>query len=348
MKFQISPSKLNVARCGRALDLLNNNVPPDTAENENTQFGTEMHDVLNAINSYDGIVDDNALDYIIMQYCSHEFELQRRYAIKYIENFPYKNIALSEFSCGLDENLKEAPFQTALFRGRIDAVIMEDENKAIIVDHKSAWNIYSPDTMQLRFYAWIFHRIFPYVDNIALSIYFLRYGQWVKTDFYLGKKAIANIEHAVLAAANEAWNVTLGEATPGKYCSVCPYLMSCPAAQKSIDVISSQQEAIELAKTLHVIKKQANEISRLLQAYSRENGFIPIDGDYGYGYSEKEYEYVEVQDVLPLIEKNKELIKALKVDMRVLKKFGLDLPKKKKYLARWGAHEKGKPIEEDE
>jgi len=347
MRFQISPSKLMVARCGRALDLLNKNTPSDTPEFENTLLGSEVHDIFHEINCYDGVIDDMVLDLIINRCSSHNFEMQRRYALKYLDNFPYHMVTLSEFACGLDENLQEAPFETALYRGRIDALIMESEHRMIIVDHKSAWQIYKPDTDQLRFYAWMLSRIFPHIEEFVMSIYFLRYGQWEKTDFHVGRKAIANVERSVIIAAEQAWNTQLGVPTPGKYCAFCRYAMSCPAAEKSINVISSEKDATEMAQKLHVMKKQVLELGGLLQSYAKENGFIPIDGDYGYGYGEAETQIADVNDLLPLLEKNPELKKALKVDLRQLKRLHVDIPLKTKYSSRWGVHTRGAPVEED-
>ncbi len=347
MMFPISPSKLMVARCGRALDLLNKDTPADTPEFENTLLGSELHDVLHEINCYDGPIDDTVLDLIMERCCSHAFETQRRYALKYIENFPYHSVCMSEYSCGVDENLLPTDYETAVYRGRIDAIIAEAENRLCIVDHKSAWNVYKPDTEQLRFYAWLLSKIHPHIEEFSMSIYFIRYGQWEKTDFHLGRKAIANIERSVKIAARAAWNTQLGVPTPGKYCAFCNYCLSCPAAAANVNVIASEQDAIDIAKSLHVMKKQMTEMSGLIQRYAKEHGFIPIDGDFGYGYGERASEEVKVEDVLEALKENPQVIKALKVDMKALKRLKLDLPTTTRYSSKWGAFQQGSLIEDD-
>jgi hypothetical protein len=348
MIFQISPSKLKVARCGRALDLLNQDTPPDTPEFENTLLGKEVHEILHEINCYDGVIDDIALDMILEKCCSHNFELQRRYALKYIDNFPYKSVAMSEFACGLDINLQPAPFETALYRGRIDALIMEDERRMCIVDHKSSYQIYNPDTEQMRFYAWLMSRVHPHIDEFVLSIYFLRYGEWRKTDYCLGRKAIANVERAMIVASQQAWNTQLGVPTPGAYCAFCPYAMSCPAAEKSISVVTSEQDAVVMAQKLHVLKKQVQELNRLLQGYAREAGMIMIDGETGYGYGEGQFKSAKVSDILEIAKQNPDALRALKADMRQVAKLKLDVPITTKYSSRWGAYKQGVSLDEND
>lgn len=348
-KFPISPSRLNTAKCGLALQKYMNHETPDTPQFEFTEFGSEAHEVIDCINRCGQVIDDVILDNIISQSVTADHEQIRRYGLKYVNGFPYDRLLLSEFAFGLDDNLRPCDYDTATFRGRVDSAIVEDEYTLCIIDNKSSWQIYSPDTFQLRFYAWAMSKFFPEFPNIRVSIYFIRYGHWEKADFTFSN--FSNIERSVLIAADQAWDADLGTPSPGKVCMYCDWAMSCPMAEKTVDVFTTKEEAILAAQKYHVMKRQCEVLAKKMRKFVEMSGEpIVLNDNEFYGFKETKRRSADVSTVLKLLKTHPDLEQILSVGITKLQRLPKELREKVPVNIETGTefkhHERGEDDED--
>jgi len=325
--FSISYSKLEVARCGLALQLYTEGDKNyNTPEFEFTEFGSEAHEVIDEINIHkDQHIDDEMLNGFIQKHVTADHVAIRKAALKYIANFPYKDIAFSEYKFGLDEDLRPCEYNTAAFRGRIDQVLMGSKTSMIINDNKSSWQIYSPDTPQLDFYCWAMSRTYPEIEEFIRAIYFIRYGKQVKSDFPVTRMQLANIENAFLIAAQQAWTQELGKPSPGKVCMYCRHAMTCPAAEASLEIIKSYEDALTMAQKYHVMKRQMEVMSKKLKGFVNKYGKVELNDDEFYGYKETQRLVVKAQDVLDRLKQAPNLVSIFKVAATDFKKLPKEL-----------------------
>lgn len=295
--FPISFSRLQMARCGRALRMYIEEQERDTSEYETTQFGSEIHKCIDEINKNKDVSDDFINDLLARNVTSDHIEI-RRLLLKYIEKFPYKETVFSEFKFGLDENLKPCDFDNAAFRGVIDSVISESPEKMLIVDNKTSFRTYSPETEQLNFYCWAMSRHFPEIQEFYRSIYFVRLGHWERSEFPVREREIANIENAILAAAERAWSKTSDDPEPGAVCAFCPFVMSCPAKDVDIYTIRSNEEARDIAQQIILLKRKVAEMEKKLRIFVDFNGPIDLNESEVYGHKPSKTLVVPVDRVL--------------------------------------------------
>lgn len=352
--FSISYSKLEVARCGLALKLYTEGDKNyNTPEFEFTEFGSEAHEVIDEINNHkDQNIDDELLNSFILKHVTADHVAIRKAALKYIANFPYKDIAFSEYKFGLDEFLNPCEYDTAAYRGRIDQVLMGSKTSMIVNDNKSSWMIYSPDTPQLDFYCWAMSRTYPEIEEFIRAIYFIRYGKQMKSDFPVTRMQIANIENAFIIAAEQAWAQELGKAMPGKACMYCRHAMTCPAAEASLDIIKSYEDALSMAQKYHVMKRQMEVISKQLKGFVNKYGKVELNDSEFYGYKETKRLIVKAQDVLDRLKQAPSLVSILKVGATEFKKLPKELkdmiPKEYKASTKFGYHKGMDDDDEDE
>lgn len=348
--FPISHSKLAVARCGLALQKYNEGDRDyDTPEFEFTEFGSEAHNVIDEINIHkDENIDDELLNSFIKQHVTCDHVEIRRAALKYLRNFPYKDVVFSEFKFGLGEDLQPCAYDDAAYRGRIDQILMNGVSQMIVNDNKSAWQIYSPDVPQLDFYCWALSRTYPEIDSFIRSIYFIRWGQWVKSDRPLDN--LANIENAFVIAAEQAWEMELGRACPGKVCMYCRHAMNCPAAEASLDIIKSYEDALTLAQKYHVMKRQTEVIGKKLKNFVDTYGKIELNDSEYYGFQETKRLVIKAKDVLDKLSKAPNLASVLRVGATEFKKLPKELrdmiPVSYKASTKFGHCVKGEDDEE--
>jgi hypothetical protein len=323
--FPISHSKLEIARCGLALQKYNEGDKEyDTPEFEFTEFGSESHAVIDEINIHkDQHIDDDLLNSFIKKHVTSDHVDIRKAALKYMTNFPYKNVLYSEYKFGLNESLFPCDYDQAAYRGRIDQIMMADERTMIVNDNKSSWQIYRPEVPQLDFYCWALSRTYPEIDGYIRAIYFIRHGAWQKSNYTLSQ--FANIENAFVIAAEQAWEQELGKPCPGKVCMYCRHAMSCPSAEASLDIIKSYEDALTMAQKYHVMQRQIGVMGKKLRKFVDTYGNIDLNDSEYYGYHETKRLVINARDVLDKLKKAPNLASLLKVSAMEYRKLPEDL-----------------------
>lgn len=348
--FSISHSKLEIARCGLALKkYIENDRDYDTPEFEFTEFGSESHAVIDEINLHKDVhIDDELLNSFIKKHVTKDHVEIRQAALRYMKNFPYKDVVFSEYKFGLGEDLMPCDYDVAAFRGRIDQILMNGKTTMIVNDNKSSWQIFDPGVPQLDFYCWALSRTYPEIESFIRSIYFIRYGKHVVSDYPLSQ--FANIENAFVIAAEQAWEQELGKPSPGKVCMYCRHAMSCPAAEASLDIIKSYEDALTMAQKYHVMKRQIEVIGKQLKEFVGKYGKIELNNDEFYGFQETKRLVIRAKDVLDKLNRAPNLVSILKVGATEYRKLPKELkdmiPVEYKASTKFG-HYKGGDTEED-
>ena len=300
--FPVSSSTLTVAGCGWAINQKFNKVPQNTMPSALAQFGSDIHNVLDAINKQRIPVDDNMMDILIAKYVTSDFEKIRQHSVSYLDYFPIKDVLASELKLGLDKDLKPCDFNDAIYRGIIDVILNEDDG-ITICDHKSGFAVFPSDTPQNRFYAWLVNRHFPNKYNsIGMAIHFVR----AKEIRYSTRRIFnfANLERSIVASAARAWNTPIdAPPSPGKQCTFCNWANTCPAVSDGRIMITTQEQAIKTAEECIVLDRRLGEARTKLKLWAEINGNVLIDdGKFSYGFQKAASYSADVDEVLKKLE----------------------------------------------
>lgn len=188
----------------------------------------------------------------------------------------------------------------AYARGKIDLLLIDDDNEATIIDHKTQLYVQSADTFQMGFYAWLVKIAYPYVTGVNTILHFCH----PDLDFYSkpslwDKDDIENMETRIKVSIGIVESVTEHPAIPNHYCVYCPLKMECPkleeiserkpalkgakkgpllsakAAQKHAEVITVLEENNkDMKKSLRTFVEQVGPV----QLPGLEYGMVPSDG----------------------------------------------------------------------
>lgn len=288
--FPVSFSRMQMAECPLALWNRIHNIPSTTPEASFLTLGSEVHACYDYINKNAYRIDDDLLDEA-MRECVHRSSpvTVRQFLLKYIKTIPMSRIKYSELPLGLTEDFKPCDFDSkeCAYRGIIDLVMETDDEWADIdiVDAKTSFQMYAPDTVQLDFYTWMFNLFYPTVSLIRRGIYFGRYGKLRFTN--QTQHNYRNLEHSFKVMAERTWAVAYkfpsnGKAPdpcPGAFCSICNWSIGCPAAQKSIYAFETEEEASEAARVYVAKKNEVSLLSKKLKDWSNQYGDINVSDD---------------------------------------------------------------------
>lgn len=331
MMFPVSASTLNYVSCGRAINCKRNRVPAEVfSDDELLVFGVDIHNIFNELNRHVGHVDDNLIDEILAKHFQNIEDIAdlRKMAIRYVEQFPINQVAQSEINLAVDANGDPVPYESpeAMIRGRIDVVLRDEAGNTILIDHKSGYAVFNPDTFQNRMYAYLWKKNFPQTEKLIVGIHFSRKNQ-IKlappiTDW-------AFIEHDVMVAVHKAWNTPEdAPPAPGKPCDYCQWVMSCPAGavREGKAVITSPEDATSIAQQVHVMDVKMKELKKLLRAYVARYGSVDIDETKCYGFKENRKFSADLDLVLSKLPEYPSLRSVLSVDAKRLVDHPAEIP----------------------
>jgi hypothetical protein len=329
--FPLSPSRMSLASCPLALANRNNNVKPDAPTASFLTLGSEAHAVFEEINNHTGALDDDFLDMAIGKHVVHSDPvLVRRWGKKYITHFPVNEVAGTELKLALNADLVPCDFddEEVAFRCVIDALIPDPDNphRVKIVDNKTGFMIYKPDTEQLDFYAWIVNRCFPEFFEAEVGIYFARWGRLKYNDFVYTN--FADIERAILAKARAIWEMDLSNPQPmaGETCTICNNPVSCPLADRKVERITTDEEAEEMARVFLAKKRQVEVLRKKLKDWSDARGPIQTNPTTAIGFKEASRRTVDVKEVVKYLKEYPQLINALSASVTEVLKVLPDFP----------------------
>lgn len=146
------------------------------------------------------------------------------------------------------------------YEGTLDLVTMESERDCTIHDWKSFWSVVNADTFQSKLYPLLQFQTNPALETVRFVLFFVRYGvsrevTWTRSDVpKLMELARRERKRQLELHARDGAEA---KASPGKQCSWCPIIESCPLGKVNPYLNLSPEQ--RLAKTAHL--KEAYEYS---------------------------------------------------------------------------------------
>ena len=334
--FRIRQSLLEQAAClfrfkKHTLDGLPS---PDT---EPTMRGTEFHDMTKQY--IDHLVkrgfdtDYDAADRISSRYHGEAKRLFDRWTRE--REFEPKTIFETEFTITLrwdhtpisvDTPPEEAPWGGTLDRVELDL----DNGEADIWDYKTSWAIFSPDTIQARYYPWLLSKVFVKLKKIRFHLDFVRYNviktqEFTKEDLVVVEREIEElVKRLDLAIETKQW-----PAITNAYCANC--VLECPLVQgglsrKLVGQIDAET-ADAMAAELYTMTAQANRMKTVLKNYAAENGPIAVGAHHVLGFKKTRKVRYAAREIAELNKKHGfDEVRALQSDSKEVKKISRDYP----------------------
>jgi len=186
----------------------------------------------------------------------------------------------------------KAPDNTVL-HGHIDRLEPHpDLGWANVIDFKTGFHIWSRDEiandLQLRLYSLLTFLLYPDVDKVVCSLYFVRYG--FSLSHTCPREALQTIIEETQADAQRILDDKEFLPSPGSHCHTrCESYKSCPLYQKSISneyeipTVLDAETAARLAVDREMLKRRQETIDGVLRAYTETHGFIKTpDGNLGH------------------------------------------------------------------
>lgn len=294
-RFPLSHSTMDLARCPLALVNKLNKKPKDKRDADLARFGTEVHAIFEQLakNPY---VDDDILDKIISENVTADFEYIRRLAVKFLNTVDITGVLGTELKLAVDHNLNPVPFDdpNVLFRGIVDLLLDTGYiGEVTIVDHKTSFQSYDPNTPQLRKYAWLLWKNHPEFHHFNLAINFPRAGGLRTSDTQINLDDMPHIERALLAEADRIYNIEYPtQPNPGNHCIFCDWSSTCPASMFN----EGEFDPVRLAQYVRVTEIKLAEAKKKLSQFTAMNGHVEIEG-YEYGHFESTKYSVDINEV---------------------------------------------------
>lgn len=336
IKFRIRQSLLEQAQClfrfkRHSLDGLPS---PDT---EPTMRGTEFHDM--AKQYVDHLVkrqfdtDYQKADVIASRYHGDARRLFERWTRE--REFDPSVIFETEFTITLRWDYTPTGMETipekAPWGGTLDRIELDMQKfEADVWDYKTSWAIFSPDTIQARYYPWLLSKVFPSLKKIRFHLDFVRYNvvkmrEFTKEDLVQVEREIEELVLRLdLAMVNKEWPAIT---TP--YCSNC--VLECPLVQgglsrKLVGQIDPET-ADQMAAELYTMTAQASRIRTILKNYAAENGPIAIGSHHVLGFRKTRKVRYAAKEIAELnVKHGFDSVRALQSDSKEIKKIARDYP----------------------
>jgi len=205
---------------------------------------------------------------------------------------PVEKVAI-EAEVAVDTDWKAVSYDSedTLIRGRID-LAYRIEDVLVIRDWKT--NRYIPSEQviekdkQTRLYA-LLCSAFPDaadVTEFTIELYYLRYGGTIRRA-RLSPDELEETKEWVLGLIEAIESEQHWEPTPGEHCEWCSYVNICDAVKKAVKVesatlpavITSPQQAVEMARLYKVLGVVRNRLGELLKAWVEAHGPVEIAGE---------------------------------------------------------------------
>lgn len=160
-----------------------------------------------------------------------------------------------------------------MVRGIIDLIEEGGATRVRITDYKTGYDT-SVGKLQLQIYAWMVGQYLRHIQEIEVRIMFVRWGA-VKAKVYTraqcetaGDQIKARIDLFDKLPRDE-W-----VATPGEYCTHCPFAMQCPHKQTTIagQMIKDEAAARKVVEDLAQLDARTKALKAGLRAYIEGTG----------------------------------------------------------------------------
>ena len=178
----------------------------------------------------------------------------------------------------------------AFARGKIDILMIDDDNIATILDHKTQMYICTADTFQMGFYAWMVKIAYPYVEAVNTQLHFCHPSlNFYSKPFLWDKDMLDGHFDHIRVAVGIAENMVEYPAIPNHNCQYCPIKMECPRLKKLRARRSAMKGAIKgplisakeakgHAEVLTVLEENSKLMKSSLKTFVQEIGSVQLPG----------------------------------------------------------------------
>lgn len=239
----------------------------------------------------------------------------------------------TEFTITLTWDYRPVPIKTpgheAPWGGTLDRIeICGDE--ADIWDYKTSWVVFSPTTIQARYYPWLLSKLFPNLKKIRFHLDFVRWNvvkmrEFTRDDLVTVEREIEElVKRLDLAIETQQWPAIT---TP--YCAHC--VLQCPliAAGLSRKLIGQIDDAIaeEMAAELYTMTAQIGRMKTILKTYAADHGPIGVGTHHVLGFKKNRKIRYSPQEIAALNDKHGfEKVRGLQSDSKEIRKIARDYP----------------------
>ena len=183
----------------------------------------------------------------------------------------------------------------ASYRGKVDVLIINDDNICTVIDHKTQLSVNDADTFQLGGYAWMVKICYPYIRQIFTKIHFCApdFGFYSKP-YEWTTEALGDLETHLKIRIGVIEGQTEFPARAGLHCQYCPIQGSCPElkeAQSKFTMLTkatsgpliTAEQAQKNAEVITVLEHNADKLKGGLKSFCKEIGPVAIAGmEYGH------------------------------------------------------------------
>lgn len=199
------------------------------------------------------------------------------------EQIALKNVEDKWVTCDWDD-------PDAFCRGKIDLLLVNDDNIATIIDHKTQMYVCDANTFQMGFYAWMVKQAYPYVTEVRTMLHFCHPSlNFYSKPWSWDLDAMSNMETHIKIAIKIAEGMGEFPAIPNHHCQYCPIKMECPKLKELRKrkpmmkhavkgPLLTAQEAQKHAEVLTVLNENTKDMKSNLQAFVKEIGPVQLPG----------------------------------------------------------------------
>lgn len=169
--------------------------------------------------------------------------------------------------------------------GQLDAVFLEADDHAVVVDYKDTWALPTPTEVsfegyfQQRCYALLLFANYRTLERVTLREFYVRFSEPRETTIW--REQLDSVEQefsALVERFDRSVHDNAYTPTPGNHCSWCMRASACPILPeaRAEGRIRTAAEAERMARQLVVADAVSGQARGALRAYAAVKGPIPI------------------------------------------------------------------------
>lgn len=292
----VTPSFLAEAECPASVKYGRIDKKPRRADLP-LEVGRTMHKIFEEIIGLRRLgrsTDTDAVNSIVLRsvrgVAVQEMDEIRRMTGLFLTNFHprLEDIVGVEEEVALDENGEPTSWDNAAYGGYLDLVQISGR-RGRVSDHKCQYNIFSKDELerhfQTTFYLMLLRKLYPFLREFELEIYYARHGFSVVTARTPEQLDACEQEVMVRVEAIRRWKNF--DPVPGQHCTICDGRFECPKGQDLAPVpgaVITPEQATSVAGRIRVMELVLKELKKKLREYCKEHGEAVASPSWKFGF----------------------------------------------------------------
>jgi len=181
-----------------------------------------------------------------------------------------------EIQMAIDQYGEQADWfgKNVFMRGIVD-YLRKHSNKVEITDWKTGFGT-DYDPFQLKLYALMLSYKYPEVEQFDVYLNFIRNDIVKGETFY--KDQLDGFKRQLRTVVQRIEKDYEFKPTPGVACTYCSFYDQCPAGQKEVKLIQSEEQAREAVEQIALTERRLSELKKNLRAYCSTSGPISHNG----------------------------------------------------------------------